>query len=772
MRTDLDRLLDQHTPLYKSRFESLSAQAQQIVDALAIHWHPITAADLSAGVRLPVNAVSAQLDRLVRQGLVEKVAYYEPESRAGFQIAERFFNIWYLMRASRRVRRKLIWLVEFLRLYHGPAGLRQRAQRYLHDEPPADSGLRLQHAEYGLALSEAIQEAPLRVALESSSVRALLSDSTLRSRIHDLLDLDGGDTALRDRAEAIQDLERCRERIFAAKVSWSEWDPERFWQDLGGSISLSAKEKADMAAKLDTLSEQQLAGLLSIFTEEQVQILRDFWQCYRDRAASARPSRRLHDGPGRFRRCDGGCRTSRTDRTSGHRVGNASRKGIGSQLLDYLEAALPAATCPYPHWRWAEEAAPRWQATGSGPSGVRTSHTVGCQATRSLGLLSENCTPTSWSVTRTPRRPTARPSNSIPSRLSLERSGHVRVKLERYAEAEAAYRKAIELDPKTPRPWNGLGNLYADKLERYADAEAAYRKAIELDPKYAHPWNGLGNLYADKLERYADAEAAYRKAIELDPKFAPPWNNLGNLYQDKLKRYADAEAAYRKAIELDPKDAYPWNGLGKLYKDKLERYADAEPAYRKVVELEPSNGENWNNLAWFLFSQNADLAEAEQAAWKAVEFAPGNLYAAHTLATILVRRGRWEDATSQARRFLTEGSEGFQRRTGTTSSRSSAKRSPPNTRARRSRCWMNWGSANGGCRCARHWPRPRRVRPSTCAAWPEVRHPPRRSWLSCKAKVPPAAHGRQGKASGHQNPAAAKLGGRKKKSPLATGNPA
>ncbi len=32
------------------------------------------------------------------------------EKKAAYQIAERFFNIWYLMRASRRVRRKLIWL--------------------------------------------------------------------------------------------------------------------------------------------------------------------------------------------------------------------------------------------------------------------------------------------------------------------------------------------------------------------------------------------------------------------------------------------------------------------------------------------------------------------------------------------------------------------------------------------------------------------------------------------------------------------------------------
>ncbi|MGH8565943.1 MAG: hypothetical protein ACREXW_18395 [Gammaproteobacteria bacterium] len=40
--------------------------------------------------------------------LMEHAGY--GEKKAAYQIAERFFNIWYLMRASRRVRRKLIWL--------------------------------------------------------------------------------------------------------------------------------------------------------------------------------------------------------------------------------------------------------------------------------------------------------------------------------------------------------------------------------------------------------------------------------------------------------------------------------------------------------------------------------------------------------------------------------------------------------------------------------------------------------------------------------------
>ncbi len=126
VRTDLERLLDMSTPLYKARFEELSIQAQRIVDALAIAWDPLRAGDLTGRLQMPVNAVSAQLNRLVHQGVVEKVKFH-PGKKAGFQIAERFFNIWYLMRASRRLRRKLIWLVEFLKLLYSHDDLKNRA---------------------------------------------------------------------------------------------------------------------------------------------------------------------------------------------------------------------------------------------------------------------------------------------------------------------------------------------------------------------------------------------------------------------------------------------------------------------------------------------------------------------------------------------------------------------------------------------------------------------------------------------------------------------
>jgi hypothetical protein len=133
--SDLERLLDQLTPLYKHRFEELPAQAQRVVDGLALGWDPMTARDLADRLRLDINQTSAQLNRLVKQGTVEKTQL-PGTARTGFQLSERFFNIWYLMRASRRMRRRLILLVEFLELFFQNPALRAQAQRDI--PPPGD----------------------------------------------------------------------------------------------------------------------------------------------------------------------------------------------------------------------------------------------------------------------------------------------------------------------------------------------------------------------------------------------------------------------------------------------------------------------------------------------------------------------------------------------------------------------------------------------------------------------------------------------------------
>ena len=116
-REYLEQLLDQCTPNYKGRIDELPAQAQQILDAVALRWDPVTAMDIATDTKLETSAVSTQLTRLVRQGLLEKADPGESK-KALYQVAERFFNIWYLIRASRRVRAKLRWFVESRNIPH------------------------------------------------------------------------------------------------------------------------------------------------------------------------------------------------------------------------------------------------------------------------------------------------------------------------------------------------------------------------------------------------------------------------------------------------------------------------------------------------------------------------------------------------------------------------------------------------------------------------------------------------------------------------------
>lgn len=193
VRSDLERLLDQCTPLYKSRFESLPDQAQRVVHALALHWHPASAAEIAEAARLDVNAASSQLARLARDGVVEKVPFV-PETKTGFQIAERFFNIWYLMRSSRRVRRRLVWLVEFLEMLYEGEELRAHARGALRGAAMAtgdDAAVR--HAGSALAFAEALEEESLKKALEGAAARALTILPDVRAKIAALVDLEGAD---------------------------------------------------------------------------------------------------------------------------------------------------------------------------------------------------------------------------------------------------------------------------------------------------------------------------------------------------------------------------------------------------------------------------------------------------------------------------------------------------------------------------------------------------------------------------------------------------
>ncbi len=183
--SDLERLLDQVTVLYKARVEDLAPQARVVLDAVALAWNPITAADVAAATALDTSAVSTQLDRLQKNGVVEKVGL-SSTARAGFQLGERFFNIWYLMRhGPRRQKTRLRWLTSFLRDFYSPAQLNERALELLK----GNNRQGLERGHYALALCEAIDDEGLRHLL-TQEARAEFEHFAAASgkRLEDIVD--------------------------------------------------------------------------------------------------------------------------------------------------------------------------------------------------------------------------------------------------------------------------------------------------------------------------------------------------------------------------------------------------------------------------------------------------------------------------------------------------------------------------------------------------------------------------------------------------------
>ncbi|HXN83127.1 MAG TPA: tetratricopeptide repeat protein [Myxococcales bacterium] len=99
------------------------------------------------------------------------------------------------------------------------------------------------------------------------------------------------------------------------------------------------------------------------------------------------------------------------------------------------------------------------------------------------------------------------------------------------AEARAAYRRALELDPAHPDAHLNLGRLLHEAGDATA-AAAQYRSALASRPADATAEFNLGVALED-LGQTDDAVAAYARALALDPALADAHYNAARLYEKK-----------------------------------------------------------------------------------------------------------------------------------------------------------------------------------------------------------------------------------------------
>jgi Flp pilus assembly protein TadD len=203
--------------------------------------------------------------------------------------------------------------------------------------------------------------------------------------------------------------------------------------------------------------------------------------------------------------------------------------------------------------------------------------------------------------------------------LAQERSGDIPA-------AAESYESALRLDPRDVETVIHLGNLYAG-LKRYADAEARFRAALELEPKSSQALLGLAQSL--DAQKKPEAAAAYRDYLAVQPDTPGAQSRVIHLLLeqkqydaalaeldrvdsgkpatlDSLRSRADIQIAQkkwddsivtlRKAIALAPNDAQLHGGLGRVYMQKRD-FPSAEKEIKAALQIDRNNLSYWKDLS-------------------------------------------------------------------------------------------------------------------------------------------------------------------------------
>jgi len=169
--------------------------------------------------------------------------------------------------------------------------------------------------------------------------------------------------------------------------------------------------------------------------------------------------------------------------------------------------------------------------------------------------------------------------------LALGYKGDAWAEAGKPAEAEEAYRRALEVLPGDPALWGSLGNAARARGD-YAGALTSYETAVQLRPTWGLAWVNMG-ITRLALGDSAGGIAALRTATEREPDEPLGWFNLGNVVLAK-GGLDDAVGMFRRAVALDASLADAHFQLARIY--LLRRNpAEAYAALRRGLAFDTTN---------------------------------------------------------------------------------------------------------------------------------------------------------------------------------------
>ncbi len=590
---DLEQLIDEQTPYFKARIEDLPVQARKVFHCLAEGWKPMLAKEVAAAAKLSSSHASAQLKQLLEKGYAHEVR--QPGGkRTRYEVSDRFYNIYYLLRFSRTERDRLERLVAFLSDLFGPVAMRAMY-------PAALAALRADGMG-STALADWLGVLAPHVAGDRHfegredwlhEALALVSDRVgpdapiacvIREEFAD--EKRANESQFEEWIQRAQESNRagCFEEAEAALRKALEVQPDNVEAWLGlGSALLSQDRSAEAETALNCVLERVPKGAPREFRTLTFAAL----------VAKGTALVELNQREDAIATFEMASEYVDSDDSAKLRMAAAMTSGLSGNLLAELgrdEEALAA-------WERASEH-------------IRTGDPPELRHTAAKALEAK--------------------TNALDQLGRGEQAITVREQVAKYVRPD----DSEELRRLAVNALSANGSLLTGQ-SRYKEAVAVWERAIEYVRE--DDWAGM---------RHLAVMAAGTKGLAL--------SEMGDHgFLSAASQLAREYVHQEDPIELRRMTA---EGLASVaFASSLEgRYGEAESTCRTATDIDPDCGESWIVWAQAILHQNDSerLPEAHERARRAVELAPQDREAFRTLSDVLARRGNWTESLDQLEQAL------------------------------------------------------------------------------------------------------------------------
>ena len=238
-----------------------------------------------------------------------------------------------------------------------------------------------------------------------------------------------------------------------------------------------------------------------------------------------------------------------------------------------------------------------------------------------------------------------------PSATLYDHLGDAYTQTHDFAKAEAAYRKAVDLDPSELSHLRGLGQTLLSE-EKYPEALSVYQKLSELLPDDADTYLRIAQIYRE-LHQLDKAEENLVKARQFAPGSLEVMYNEAMIYEsqgrfeDAIRVLSDAVTGVKAQSRVMPSRrrslAILYQQLGMLYRD-TQNYQAAIYTFQELGHLGDEEDARSRLLIMDTYRQARDLPKALQAGKDALAKYPNDNSVATSYATLLAENQQPDEA--------------------------------------------------------------------------------------------------------------------------------